>query len=319
MTVAVCLLMYSLAVVVLGPGLLTRLTRTGIAPRLGVAVWLAAIGSVGLSWAAAGVFLAADLARSWGRPGELLADCLAALRSVAAGESGLLVQIGVVTLAGLAGVAGAALAARLARCLLRTRARTHEHARMARLAGRYVPGLDVVVLDAPDRVAYCVAGRPHTVVVSRGAVEALDERHLAAVLTHERAHLAGHHHLLLAVTRGVATILPRVTLFTSGAVQVARLLEMWADDAAARAHGPRTVLDALLTLSGAAAIPAGALGATGTGVLARAERLAAPPRPAQRVRARLQLTTVAVALTVGPLLTGVLAAGGLMLCPPIAG
>jgi Zn-dependent protease with chaperone function len=318
MSVAICLLVYSLAVIVLTPRLLIGMTRRGIAPGLGVAVWLTGIGSVVVSWAGATAFLAADLARDWDRPGELLSTCFGVLRSIATGDAGLFVQIGLFTLAGLAVLAGAVLAARLARCLTRTRARTYEHARMARLAGRYVPDLDAVVLDAADRVAYCVAGRPHTVVVSRGAVEALDKRHLAAVLAHERAHLTGHHHLLLALTRGFATGLPYVALFTACAAEVPRLLEMCADDAAARGHGSRTLLGALLTLSGAA-VPAGALGASGSGVLARAERLADPPHPAQRVRAQLQLSTVAVALAIGPAVTAVFAVSGLMLCLPMTG
>lgn len=319
MSVAVCLLVYSLAVVVLGPRVLSRLTRTGIAPRVCVAVWLAAMGSVVASWGAAAVLLAADLARGWDQPGPLLSACFAALRSVAAGGSGPFVQMGLLTLAGVGALAAAVLTVRLARCLLRARARTHEHARMARLAGRYLPDLDAVLLDAPDRVAYCVAGRPHTVVLSRGALEALDGRQLGAVLAHERAHLAGRHHLLLALTRGLAMILPRFALFTTGAREVSRLLEMCADDTAARGHGPQTLLGALVALSGTAPIPAGALGATGTGVLARAQRLATPPAAGQRMRARLRLTTVALVLVAGPLLTGLFAAGGLMLCLPLSG
>src|SRR5260370_1178978 len=100
------------------------------------------------------------------------------------------------------------------------------HARMARLVGRRVLGRDAVVLDAPERVAYCVAGRPHTIVVTSAALAALDERHLDAVLAHERAHLVGRHHLLLALTRSLAAILPTVALFRTGAAEVARLLEM---------------------------------------------------------------------------------------------
>jgi len=320
MSVASCLLLYSFAVVVLGPRLLTRLTHAGVAPRLGLAAWLAVIGSVVGSWVTAAAFLLAELIGDWNQPGRTVIDtCFAALGAVASGRAGLALQIGLLTLTAFAGVAVAMLVWRLGRSLVRARARTHEHARMARLAGRHVDGLDAVVLDAPERAAYCVAGRPHAIVVTSAAVAALDDRHLGAVLAHERAHLAGRHHLLLAVTRGLATILPRIDLFTTGAAEVARLLEMCADDAAARSHGSRTVLAALLALSGAAPLPVGALGATGVGVLARAERLAAPARPADRVRTRLLLTVVAVLVTVGPVLTGALAATGLAFCGPMAG
>lgn len=44
--IAVCLLLYSVAVLVFAPRLLHVLTRAGHAPRFGVAVWLVAIGIV---------------------------------------------------------------------------------------------------------------------------------------------------------------------------------------------------------------------------------------------------------------------------------
>src|SRR5258708_6923471 len=81
---------------------------------------------------------------------------------------------------------------------------------------------------------------------------------------------------LMPLTRGLAATLPRVALFTIGAREIARLTEMAADDAAARRHGPHTVLGALLALSVQAQVPNYAAAATGTDVLARAERLAAP-------------------------------------------
>ncbi|MBA2473399.1 MAG: M56 family metallopeptidase [Pseudonocardiales bacterium] len=320
MSVALCLVLYSFTVAVLAPCLLTRLTRAGVAPRLGVVAWLVAIGSVVGSWIIAVVFLAVELFRDADQPGHaVVSSCLATLREAAAGRAGVLVQIGLFLLATVAVAAVAVLVWRLSRSLLRARASTHEHARMTRIAGRHIDGLEAVVLDAPQRVAYCVPGRPNTIVVTSAAVDALDARHLDAVLSHERAHLAGRHHLILALTRGLATILPRIQLVTIGAAEVARLLEMCADDAAARAHGPATVLGALLALSGAAPIPSSALGATGIGVLARATRLATPPRPAQRIRVRLMLAAVSVLLAVGPVLTVLLTATGVALCGPVVG
>ncbi|MFI5615456.1 M56 family metallopeptidase [Amycolatopsis sp. NPDC051903] len=320
MSVAACLVFYSFAVAVLAPRLLVRLAHTGIAPRLGVAAWLAAIGIVVGSWATAAAFLAAELVRDWAQPRQtVLSTCIAQLRAVAAGRYGTAVQIGLLVLAGFAALGVAVLLGRLGRSLLRARASTHEHARMARLAGAHDAALGAVVLDVPERAAYCVAGRPHTIVVTRGALAALDDRHLDAVLAHERAHLSGRHHLLLALTRGLAAILPRIELFTSGSAEVARLLEMCADDAAARAHGRRTVLQALVALAGAAPVPAGALGASGVGVLARAERLAAPADLSRRVRVRLLLGATAAVVTAGPVLAGGLAAAGLALCGPMAG
>lgn len=316
MTIAICLLLYSFVVAVFGPRLLVRLTRAGVTPRLGIAAWLMAMGSVGASWIAAAVVMVGDVARNWSRPGELLDACITTLRGVVSGEAGVLLQIGVLALTLLAAAALASRAWRCGRSLARARSHTHRHARTVRMIGRRVPGLDAVVLDAPERVAYCAAGRPHIVVITSGALDALDDNHLAAVLTHERAHLAGKHHLLLATTRGLATTLPRIGLFTTGAAEVAKLLEMCADDAASRRHGPRTVLEALLTLSGAAPIPTGALGAANVGLFARAERLAEPAPPGRRARMRLLLSAVIALVLTGPVLTAMLAGRDMASCLP---
>ncbi|MEU0467057.1 M56 family metallopeptidase [Amycolatopsis sp. NPDC006131] len=319
MNVAACLLLYSFAVAVLAPRLLVRLTRAGIAPRLGVAAWLIAIGSVVLSWIVAVAFVLGELALAWDRPGAVLSSCFATLRSVATGAHGVAVQSGVLTLAGLAAAALGVLGWRLARSLLRSRVGTHAHADLARAVGHPLPGSDAVVLPAAERLAYCVAGRPSAIVVTTAALDALDKRHLDAVLAHERAHLTGRHHLALAFSRGLATILPRVELFTTGSVEVARLLEMCADDAAVREHGRRTVLGAMLALSASAPVPADALGATGGSVIARAERLTAPPARARQWRTSLCLVAAAVVLTAGPATVAVFAATGLTLCNPPTG
>ncbi|PXY25385.1 M56 family metallopeptidase [Prauserella muralis] len=319
MSVAVCLVLYGFTVAVFGPRLLARLTRAGVTPRLGVAVWLITIGSVVLSWVTAAGFLAVELVNDWNRPGHLLSACFAALRDVALGRYGFPVQLGLLGLTIGAAAALVVLAGKLARALLSARTHTHQHARMARIVGHRVPGQDVLVLDAPERLAYCVAGRPHAIVVTSAALDALGERQLDAVLSHERAHLAGRHHLLVAVTRGLAVILPRIELFTTGARQVAQLLEMCADDVAVRSHGARTVLEALLALSSPGRLPAGALGATGVGVPARVERLAAPPGAVRRWRSRLLLTAVAALLLAGPVLTGLFTTAGLALCGSVMG
>jgi hypothetical protein len=111
MSVGACLLLYSFALAVLIPRPLVRLTRTGVAPRLGVAAWLAAIGSVTASWVVAASFLAADVVRNWSQPGLIASACFAALRQVASGGSGLLVQAALLTLIALAAGALATLGA----------------------------------------------------------------------------------------------------------------------------------------------------------------------------------------------------------------
>ena len=314
MGAAICLLLYSFAVVVIVPGLLVRLTRSGAAPWLAIAAWLTAIVGVLASWLVAAVLMVLALAQNRDQPRRIASACFAAMRQVAVGGSGPLLQATLFALTAAAASAVVILGWRLSRSMWRAREITHQHAADARVIGRRVAGLDAIVVDAPERVAYSVAGRPDTIVVTSAALDTLDERHLDAVLAHERAHLTGRHHLMLAFTRGLATTLPRVGLFTTGAREIARLTEMAADDAAARRHGPHTVLGALLALSAQAPIPSGAAAAAGTDVLVRAQRLAAPTVTGWRTRLMLGAMTLSVALA--PLVVGVHAAIGFGLSNP---
>ena len=82
MSIAVCLLLYSLAVLVAGPPLLRALTRYGHAPRFGVAAWLTAIGTVVLTWLVAAGILIVEVAVHGNYPRILVASCLVRLRGV---------------------------------------------------------------------------------------------------------------------------------------------------------------------------------------------------------------------------------------------
>ena len=319
MSVAICLLLYSFAVATLSPWVLLRLTRAGSVPRLGVVAWLTAMVSVVASWVTATALLIVSLTRNWDQPGRLASACFAALRRVIEGSSGALLQAGMLILASAAVSALSTLGWRSGRSLWRARAQSRGHAERARVIGRRIDGVDAVVVDAPERAAYCVAGRPDTIVVTSAALDALTDRHLQAVLAHEREHLAGHHHHVLAFARALAVAIPGVGLFSTGAREIARLLEMAADDAAARAHGSQTLLDALLALSLGALAPQGAVGATGTDVLARAERLAAPFAARNNWSTRLLLTATTLLIAGGPLIPAALTAAGAAWCYPPAG
>jgi beta-lactamase regulating signal transducer with metallopeptidase domain len=308
-SIAACLLFYSLAVLLVGPPVLRGLTRSGYSPRLGAAAWMTAIGSVVVSWVAATTFTLADLVHHWNHPGSVLASCLAALRGIAAGNA---LQLGLLIFVGLGATAVMISAMRLVRMLMRMRSQTHGHASDVRLVGRRLTGLDAVVIDAPEPAAYCIAGRPHEVVITSAALATLTKPQLAAILAHERAHLKGRHPEIVAVARGLAATFPRLTLMTEGAQQISRLLEMCADDAAASEHGPQPILGGILALAGAAPVPSGALGASGAAVLARAERLAAA-RDAGFGRNALMSAIIAM-MAGGPLATAVLAVTGAFIC-----
>ncbi|MGH3675723.1 MAG: hypothetical protein ACRDU5_08310 [Mycobacterium sp.] len=99
---------------------------------------------------------------------------------------------------------------------------------------------------------------------------------------------------------------------TEGAHHISRLVEMCADDAAAREHGPQPILDGILALTGATPVPSGVMGAAGVAVLARAERLATARNPEL---GRKALTAALIAITSGgPVATVLLAASGMLLC-----
>ncbi|HYO03283.1 MAG TPA: M56 family metallopeptidase, partial [Mycobacterium sp.] len=195
---------------------------------------------------------------------------------------------------------------RSGRTLRKLRSRSHQHAMAARVIGSPTRWRDVVVVEAERPAAYCVAGRPRAIVVTSAALASLQDDELAAVLAHEQAHLNGRHHQLLMLLRAVAAGLPRLPLLAAGPEAVARLLEMSADDTAARRCGPDPLLCGLMTLVGRPTVPAGALGAASTAVLDRATRLAAPAPSGARWRDRIRLWT-AIGLTIAvPLFTGVL-------------
>jgi Zn-dependent protease with chaperone function len=104
---------------------------------------------------------------------------------------------------------------------------------------------------------------PATIVLTSAALAVLDPAQLTAVLAHERAHLAGRHHLLIAPTRALAACLPGVPLFTRAPAEVTRLAEMCADDAAARRGGRPALIAALLAMGTGTALPIAALAAYG--------------------------------------------------------
>jgi Zn-dependent protease with chaperone function len=318
LSVAVCLLLYSFAVAMVSPWVLLPLTREGSVPRLGVVAWLVAMVSVVASWVTAAAFLIASLIRHWDQPGRLATACWAALHRLFDGGAGLMMQAGWFTLAATGVSALAVLGWRLGRSLWRARTHSHGHAERVRVIGRRIEGIDAVVVDAPELAAYCVAGRPNAIVVTSAALDALTDRHLQAVLAHERAHLAGRHHYVLAFARALAAAIPWLTLFSKGAREIARLLEISADDAAARTHGPQTLLDALLALSAGVPMPHGAVGAAGSDVLARAEHLAAPFAARNQWTARLLLTATTLLIAGGPLILTALTAAGAMRCHWVA-
>jgi Zn-dependent protease with chaperone function len=157
------------------------------------------------------------------------------------------------------------------------------HRAALRLVGRVDPELGAVVVSHAEPGAYCVPGRHPMIVVTTGALACLDRRQLAAVLSHERAHARGRHHLLLAASQVAARAFPRLPLFRETGSAVPQLAELLADDVAARQHDRHVIASALVALVRATA-PLTALGAGGATAVARVTRLLSPAPPVRSRR-----------------------------------
>jgi Peptidase family M48 len=298
---ALVVLCYTLAVAWSVPVLLSRLTRQGISARLGLAAWLTAMASVLASAGAAVALLAGAAIAGWPRLAEVVCRSVAgrACTQVVYRSAAFEVPLGFAAAA--ATLTAAVLAWRYGRALQRAGRHTRAHAEAARITGRRLPVIGdseeaTVVLDDPQRAAYCVPGRPAAIVLTSGALAVLDRAQLGAVLAHERAHLAGRHHLLISLSRGLAASFPGVPVFTRGPAEVARLAELCADDAAARRAGRPALVAALLAMGTGTAVPAPALAVTSGAVTARVHRLLDPPRRGRHARYGLALVTLMLLL-----------------------
>jgi Zn-dependent protease with chaperone function len=299
MTAALLVLGYTLAVAWSVPVLLSRLTRHGISARLGLAAWLTAMASVLASAGAAVALLAGAAIAGLPRLAEAVCRSVAgrACTPVVYRSAAFEVPLGAAAIA--ATLTAAVLAWRYGRALQRAGRRTRAHAEAARITGRRLPvdgDRAAIVLDAPQRAAYCVPGRPAAIVLTSGALAVLDRDQLGAVLAHERAHLAGRHHLLISLSRGLTASFPGVPVFTRGPAEVARLAELCADDAAARRSGRPALVAALLAMGTGAAVPAPALAVTSGAVTARVHRLLDPPGRGRHARYGVALAAVMLLL-----------------------
>jgi len=277
--------------------MLGRARWTTGAPLLGIVTYLVAVWSVVASLGLAGLTLAVHATALGGGLSQLIGACVLRLRAAYATPGGA-------TVAGLGLTLAGALLARTAITaaahLRAVRRHAIEHAQTARLVGHRAPALGAVLIDHAHPAAYCVGGPHPTVIVTTGAVRALDAGQLEAVLAHERAHLAGHHHRLLALARIGHRVLPFIPLMRDTATQVARLVEMHADDAAIADRDARPLATALVVLATSAG-PAPGLAAAAIDAVQRIQRLLGPAEPLSRARRRL-LRAGAVALALAPVL-----------------
>src|SRR5580704_14306647 len=297
MTIAVVLVAYAIAVGTLGSWLLGRARWPARAPLLAVGTYLAAAWSVLAALGLAGLTLAVHATALGGGLSHLIGACVLRLRETYGTPGGA-------TVAGLGlTLAGAVAARTVLTAMTHLRAAGQQallHAETARLVGRPEPALGAVLVEHSQPVAYCVAGRHPTVILSTGALQALEPAEVSAVLAHERAHLTGRHHRLLALARISSLVFPVLPLMRDADAQVARLVEMHADDAAARTSDPRSLATALVLLATGTS-PAPALAASATDSAQRIRRLLRPAEPLAPAR-RQVLRAAAALLALTPVL-----------------
>jgi Zn-dependent protease with chaperone function len=132
------------------------------------------------------------------------------------------------------------------------------------------------ILDVEQPLAYCLPGVRSRVVVSEGALSTLSDSEIAAILTHERAHLRARHDLVLEMFIAVHAAFPRFVRSASALDAVRLLIEMLADDAAVRAAGPTPLARALVACA-SGRTPSGALAVGGPTTVLRVRRLGGQP------------------------------------------
>ncbi|MGW6144662.1 M56 family metallopeptidase [Streptomyces sp. NPDC055144] len=193
--------------------------------------------------------------------------------------------------------------------LVRTGLRQRREMRAAR-AGSAADELSV----RPDELpyAYALPGRPDRIVVTTGMLRALDAREREVLFAHERAHLAGRHHLFLATAELAVTLHPMLRGLRE---PLAYALERWADESAATATGDRALTAraigraalAAARAPGAGSRPRTALAVTAGPVPRRVTALLTTSAAAARPRRALRRALAAALLVCAALSAGAVA------------
>lgn len=266
-----------LAVLLVGPvpALLARASWPLRAPRAAMVLWQAIALAAVLSAFSAGIAIATRLLMP-GPDGRPTASILGA-----AGRLGWPLWAAYISVFALTVLVGARLMVAVVRVAIANRRRRAHHRMVVDLVGLGRGGAlpqpcahtrDLRVLDVPQPLAYCLPGVRSRVVVSEGALSTLADAEVAAILTHERAHLRARHDLVLEAFTAVHAAFPRLVRSANALGAVQLLVELLADDAAVRAAGRAPLARALVACASGRA-PSGALAAGGPSTVVRVCRL----------------------------------------------
>jgi Zn-dependent protease with chaperone function len=247
------------------PAVLARATWPMRAPRASIVLWQSIALAAVLSAFSAGIAIASRLFVPGpdGRPTATITSEIEVL--------GWPLWIAYVSVFALTLLVGARLVVAVVQVAIATRRRRAHHRMVVDLVGKSQKS-GLRVLDVAEPLAYCLPGVRSRVVVSEGTLTALADKEIAAILSHERAHLRARHDLVLEMFTAVHAAFPRFVRSANALDAVRLLIELLADDAALRATGPTPLARALVACA-AGRTPAGAMAAGGPTTVLRVRRL----------------------------------------------
>jgi Zn-dependent protease with chaperone function len=267
------------------PAMLARASWPIRAPRAAIVLWQSIALAAVLSAFSAGIAIASRLfvLGPDGRPTATITSEIDAL--------GWPLWVAYVIVFAITLVIGARLTYAVLQVAIATRRRRAHHRMVVDLVGKS-QGNHLRILNVAQPLAYCLPGVRSRVVVSEGALNALGDNEMAAILTHERAHLRARHDLVLEMFTAVHAAFPRFVRSGNALDAVRLLIEMLADDAAVRAAGPTPLARALVACA-SGRTPSGALAAGGPTTVLRLRRLGGRPN-SRAVAATAYLAAAAV-------------------------
>ena len=255
------------------------------APRAAIVLWQSIALAAVLSAFSAGIAIASRLFVPGpdGRPTATITSEIDAL--------GWPLWVAYVIVFAVTLVIGGRLTFAVLQVAIATRRRRAHHRMVVDLVGKS-QGNHLRILDVAQPLAYCLPGVRSRVVVSEGALNALGDNEMAAILSHERAHLRARHDLVLEMFTAVHAAFPRFVRSGNALDAVRLLIEMLADDAAVRTAGPTPLARALVACA-SGRTPSGALAAGGPTTVLRLRRLGGRPN-SRAVAATAYLAAAAV-------------------------
>ena len=267
------------------PAMLARASWPIRAPRAAIVLWQSIALAAVLSAFSAGIAIASRLfvLGPDGRPTATITSEIDAL--------GWPLWVAYVIVFAITLVIGGRLTFAVLQVAIATRRRRAHHRMVVDLVGKS-QGNHLRILDVAQPLAYCLPGVRSRVVVSEGALNALGDNEMAAILSHERAHLRARHDLVLEMFIAVHAAFPRFVRSGSALDAVRMLIEMLADDAAVRTAGPTPLARALVACA-SGRTPSGALAAGGPTTVLRLRRLGGRPN-SRAVAATAYLAAAAV-------------------------